>query len=115
VLRLLEEAGSEEIPVVLNTLQAQFPAYQPEELLSVAEEAIGGLRKLGLVAFSRDYGVAGLHYVQLPDDQPKGSTSLQQLSTYDEARKAWKWADLPGDSEPISLILTEQGTRALTE
>jgi hypothetical protein len=40
VLRLLEEAGSEEIPVVLNTLQAQFPAYQPEELLSVAEEAV---------------------------------------------------------------------------
>jgi hypothetical protein len=54
VLRLLEEAGSEEIPVVLNTLQAQFPAYRSEELLHIAEEAIDGLHKLDLVAFSRD-------------------------------------------------------------
>jgi hypothetical protein len=115
VLRLLEEAGSEEIPVVLNTLQAQFPAYQPEELLSVAEEAIGGLRKLGLVAFSRDYGVAGLHYVQIPDQDLKGGRLIRHFSVYDEDRGAWTWGNLSGNSEPISLILTAQGTRALTE
>jgi hypothetical protein len=115
LLRLLEGAGSEEIPVVLNTLQAQFPAYRSEELLHIAEEAIDGLHKVGLVACSRDYGVAGLHYVQIPDQDLKGGRLIRHFSVYDEDRGAWNWGNLSGNSEPISLILTDQRTQALTQ
>jgi hypothetical protein len=111
ILRMLEEAGEENLPTVLNTLWAVFPDRSHQALFEDAEAAIQGLRQLGLVAFSRDLGKPNLHSVLL-DDKSSGALVLARVVEYDVQRGYW--TDYAGE-EPaaIGLVLTDAGRTAL--
>ena len=52
VLWVLEEAGEENMPALVNTLRVIFPALSDEELRAEVDGAVGALSRRGLVYVS---------------------------------------------------------------
>jgi hypothetical protein len=112
VLRILEEAGEENIPTILNTLRATFPREKQQDLLAHAETAIQGLWRLRLVVFSRDYGKANLHSVPLDEAESSSALLLGDEVEYEGSTHKWTWRSNL-DSYPLNLVLTDAGRAAL--
>jgi trehalose-6-phosphate synthase len=110
---MLEEAGEENIPTILNTLQATFPNETYQNLLAQAEAAIQGLWHLRLVSFSRDYGRANLHNVPLDESESRSALLIEDEVEYETGTSKWRWHS-NSESYPIGLVLTGAGKTALT-
>jgi hypothetical protein len=113
IVWILEEAGAESIPTVLNTLQAHFSDHTPDELLIVAEEAIRKLFDMGFVSFSRDYEKPNLNYVPVSGEEASNLLSLAGYIHFSKQRRQWEWDDVRGGPYKISLEITQNGMEAI--
>ena len=113
VLWMLEEAGEENVPALLNTLQALFPDKPYQSLLAEVQAAIRGLWQLQLVAFSRDHGKPNLHYVLLDEAESRHALLLIEEVEYETTSGGWTRRPGAG-AYPLGLVLTDSGRTALT-
>jgi hypothetical protein len=114
ILWTLAEAGSENIPTILNTLRLKFLNLPVSELLRQSEKAIRDLSQSGLIALTQDHEKPGLRFVPVSPDHLQRFLSIGNIVTWDEDR-GWVWEETKGGIYRVSLSLTEKGRSALSK
>src|SRR5688572_17190746 len=109
VLRELEEAGSESITTIVNTVEeVSFPVASQEFLLEV-EQAIRDLYDRGFVAFEREvYDARSGRSNFFPADLQQ-VFPLRRCLIFDEERQYWAWNEPDCGEGRIKLVLTSEG------
>jgi len=113
VLRMLEEAGEENPPTVLNTLRAAHADQSNEEFAQAVRLALGGLYDLGFITLSRDEERPNQRWMPVPPEDIPRILSISQVVRWDD-RGYWRWDDCQAGPYRASLALTEAGRWALS-
>lgn len=106
ILWALEEAGSETIICVLNTLRHELKVPADQAMLRAAEEAVRELIRSGYVAVARVQG--DLH----PEWVPIVGEALKEILDFSgnyQLALDGNWISIASADEAIELILTDQG------
>lgn len=104
LLFLLEEAGSENIVCLVNSLQPEVKT-SPEALLRAACDAIQHLLDMGLVSLD-------LRGSQAPIDCTKISAVMDFLR-FDDRSGYWCWDEVRGGKAYPEIVLEAKGKQAL--
>lgn len=114
ILRELEEAGSEGVINILNTLFTRFPEKNKDVFLWEAAHSIRKLFEMGFVSFSIDKKIPGLRDV--PIGMPEAQSYLRFPTTvfWKVQQGLWNWKIESVGEYPLQLIMTEAGHKALT-
>src|SRR5262249_7569137 len=104
LLRILEEAGEEEITCAANTLHLQFPMSSVELLLQAFTE-IQRLLEMGFVSAA--------HEREGVRENLEGVASVLKFLRFDPERNLWIWDVRQGGNHPVRLILEQRGEQAL--
>lgn len=106
ILRVLLEAGEENLPTVLNTVLVQHHAEPPEILLPRVEEALDSLEKK---AFTELTWYKDGCWVPLTAEERTKVLPVANSVFWNAATKRWNWNETKlGPERPI-VILTEKG------
>ena len=110
---MTEEAGEEDLPTAITTLQQQHDNIPPDELLVEAEDALRGLHRAGLISFelSPRFGRSRSTSPQDVDAILK----LPNLLQYDPKTRFWLWNEGVFGQDVVSIVLTSKGRKALDE
>ena len=113
VLWMLEEAGSETLPTLANTLGAKFPHEPRDALLAATQDAVRDLHDAGLVSLGREYVKPGERWKSIPPEEVARFLLLSDVLRWDEERGFWHWDEVRAGTHRVALALTEVGEEAL--
>lgn len=99
LLWMLEEAGSEVLGCIFNTLRPSSA--------EALEREIRPLLRLGWVSFYKDLGRKGLSYVRLDDEEVARLPSLAEMMVYDEGGGNWRRTPEPNAAIIEGLMLND--------
>ena len=105
ILRILLEAGEENLPTILNTLLVQHPATAPEMLLADVADALERIERQSYAQLAR-YDDS---WIALTPEERQLLPPLTKSVVWHPATGRWRWnSDVAGRERP-TVVLTEEG------
>jgi hypothetical protein len=107
ILRMLLEAGEENLPTILNTLLVQHPSEPPDTLLARVWERLKSMEKKSYIEFAwyRD------GWVPLTPEERGLLLPPANSLVWDSATSRWCWREGRLGPEPPIVILTDDGAQ----
>lgn len=108
ILRLLSEAGEENIPTMVNTLQAEAVIADKAKLLSEVNSALEGLLKLRLISYAYYQEEPVPDWRILSDNEVQKFSPISNCLGWNEADGFWSWREERFGKERVLVIISEQ-------
>ena len=107
IMRILLEAGEENLPTVMNTLREGHTDAPPETLLAEAEASLQALERQGYIelCWYRE------GWVPLTTEERRKILPLVQSLVWNSATGHWQWNEAELGRERPLAVLTDAGQR----
>lgn len=113
VLWILEEAGEENLPTVLNTLRSNSAGVPDEVLIPALSDALRGLWRSGLITFCRYHGGSDAGWKDISPGEIQRVLAVSDVVRWNEDGGYWQWDEARDGRERVSVVVPEEVLRAL--
>ena len=115
VLKILLEAGEENLPTVLNTVAVQVGGRQGDRFLNQIILAIQDLEEEGMVSFARYFNDREPSWVRLSREEMQQNFGPEQCLKWNDLAGIWEWKEADCGVERVYLLLEQAGRDAISD
>lgn len=113
VLWILEEAGEENLPTVLNTLRSNSAGVPDEVLIPALSDALRGLWRSDLITFCRYRGGSDARSEDLSPGETQSVLAVSEVVRWNEDGGYWQWDEARGGGGRVSVVVPDEVLHAL--
>jgi hypothetical protein len=113
ILRLLEEAGEENIPTIANTIRAEAAPDAGPDVLGQIDAALRALHEADLVGFAYYRGDHDPAWQPLTDARLRVVFPIHRCLEWHGASGGWRWREDRCGRERVIVTLEDQGKRLI--
>ncbi|BAZ11857.1 hypothetical protein NIES4071_36830 [Calothrix sp. NIES-4071] len=115
ILRLLSEAGEENIPTIVNTILVESTAGSLENLLDQVNEALQELYWRKLIVYAYYSNDVQYRWKILTSKEIQPFLPINNCLSWNQENRSWQWKEKEFGQERVYVLLQEEGRRIINE